>query len=150
MNKAFVREPESDAQAYCPRCGSLGTPVNAAAMDTHIRPDVRRRMGDAAWFCAFARCDVAYFNTFEAVVTVGELKTPVYPKDLDAPICACFGFTRDDVEADAREGVPTRIRALLARSQSHEARCHTLAADGKCCMREVQRLFMKLREQAAP
>jgi hypothetical protein len=90
---------------------------------------------------------VAYFNAMEQTVLVSELKAPVYPRDIDAPICACFGFGYDDVEADVRDGQPTRIRQLLARSQSSEAQCRTLAVDGLCCMREVQRLFMKLTSE---
>jgi hypothetical protein len=88
---------------------------------------------------------VAYFDAMEQVVFVSELNAPVYPHEIDAPICACFGFGYDDVEADVRDGQPTRIRELLRRSQSDHARCQTLAADGQCCMRKVQQLFMTLR-----
>ena len=147
MNKAFVREPEVDGRAFCPRCRSLGVPVETGPLDTHIRPQSRGKMHDAAWFCAFARCDVAYFNLFDAVVTTDELRAPVYPYDPDAPICACFGLTYDDVEADVREGVPTRIRGLLAKSKSNAARCETLAANGRCCISAVQELYMRLRSQ---
>lgn len=143
MNKAFVREPESDGRAYCLRCGSLGTPVSGATLDRYVQAESRRRLGDSAWFCDFARCDVAYFDLFERFVAVNDLQTAVYPKDLDAPICACFGFTTEEIEADVREGTPTRIRALLAKSKSSDAQCHKLAADGQCCMREVQRLYMR-------
>ena len=101
-------------------------------------------MGDSAWFCDFARCDVAYFDLFKRTVTVNELQSAVYPKDAALPICACFGFTLEDIEADVRQGTPIRIRELLAKSKSADAQCHTLAADGRCCMREVQRLYMKL------
>lgn len=142
-----MREPDDGGRAYCPRCGSLGIPVDTGPLDTHIRPQWRATMHDAAWFCGFARCDVAYFNLFDAVVQVSELKAPIYPHDLNAPLCACFGFTYDDVEADVREGTPTRIRQLLARSKSGEARCQTLAADGRCCMSAVQELYMKLRSR---
>jgi hypothetical protein len=145
MNKAFVKEPEMDGRAYCPRCQTLGVPVAAGPLDTHIQRESRAKMHDAAWFCCFPQCEVAYFNVFETAVLVDELKGPVYPKDPDAPLCACFDFDYEDVLADARDDKPTRIRELLARSQSEEARCHTLAADGQCCMREVQRLYMKLR-----
>jgi hypothetical protein len=86
---------------------------------------------------------------FDAIVVIGELKSPVYPKELDAPLCACFGFTYEDVEADVREGAPARIRGLLAKSQSREARCESLAADGRCCIRAVQELYLKLRSQAS-
>jgi len=143
MNKAFVREPEFDGRAYCLRCGSLGTPVNKATLDRHVQKPSRSRMGDSAWFCDSTRCDVAYFDLFERFVAVDELQSPVYPKDAAAPICACFGFTLEDIEADAHEGTPTRIRDLLAKSKSGDAQCRTLAADGQCCMPEVQRLYMR-------
>jgi hypothetical protein len=147
MNKAFVREPDDDGRAYCPRCRSLGLPVAAGPLDTHIRPESRSKMRDDAWFCNFPRCDVAYFNQFDTVVTTDELRTPVYPKDANAPLCACFGFSYDDVVADIDDGTPTRIRALLAKSKSPAANCHTLAPDGRCCMSAVQELYMKLRAQ---
>lgn len=145
MNKAFVREPEFDGRAYCPRCQTQGTPVGPTTLDAQIRADVRSRLQDTAWYCGYVRCDVAYFNLMEAVVLVEELNVPVYPYDLDAPLCPCFGLTYDDVEADVREGVPTRIRELLQKSQSPEARCQAVAIDGQCCLTEVQRLYMKLR-----
>ena len=148
MNKAFVREPEDDGREFCPRCGTLGVPVDDRPLDTHIREESRAKLRDSAWFCNFARCDVAYFNQFGGVVLMDELKRPVYPHDLNAPICACFGLTYDDVEADVQEGAPTRVRDLLAKSKSSEANCHTLAADGRCCMSAVQELYMKLRSQA--
>jgi len=142
MNKAFVREPEFDGKAYCPQCGSLGAAVSEATLDHHVLEPGRSRLGDAAWCCGFAKCDVAYFDLFESRVSVEELRTPVYPKNADAPICRCFGFTIEDLEADVTEGTPTRVRELLARSKSSDANCRVLAADGQCCMREVQRLYM--------
>ncbi len=143
MNKAFIREPEFDGRAYCPRCGSLGTPVNNATLDHHVQKKSRPQMGDSAWFCNFPRCDVAYFDLFERFVAVNELQSTVYPKDSAAPICACFGFRFEDIEADVSHGAPIRIRELLAKSKSSDAQCHTLAADGRCCMAEVQRLYMR-------
>ncbi|MEQ8786295.1 MAG: hypothetical protein RIC55_08345 [Pirellulaceae bacterium] len=143
MNKAFVREPELDGRAYCPRCGSLGVAVGAGPLDHHILPQHRAHLSDSAFFCDFARCEAVYFDHLERVVTVDQLKTPIYPKDPSAVICACFGFTLDEVEADVAEGAPTRIRALLAKSKTDAARCGSLAVDGQCCMSKVQRLYMQ-------
>lgn len=150
MNKAFVREPDDNGKAFCPRCGTLGVAVGAGPMDVHIREGSRAKLREAAWFCPFGRCDVAYFNQLEAVVETHELKSPVYPKDFDAPICACFGFTYDEVEADVRDGAPTRIRALLAKSQSADAHCKLLAVDGRCCMSAVTELYLKLQQTGNP
>lgn len=143
MNKAFVREPEFDGKAFCPRCGSLGVEVGQAVLDRHLRDEARGRLGNSAWFCGFAQCEVAYFDLFERLATVEQLRCEVFPKSPSAPICACFCFTLDDLDEDLREGAPTRVRALLARSKTSEARCRELAADGQCCMREVQRLYVR-------
>lgn len=145
MNKAFVKEPEFDGRGYCPRCGSLGISVGGAVLRNHLTDQAAAKLGDAAWFCEFAKCTVAYFNMLDVVAEVHELRQPVYPKDPDASLCACFGFTMEEIEADAREEKPVRIRALLAKSQSDAARCSELAANGQCCLREIQRLYMRLR-----
>jgi hypothetical protein len=145
MNKAFVREPEFDGRAFCPRCGTLGAPVEAGPLDRYIQPESRTKLGESAWFCGYPHCDVAYFNLFEAVVMADELTKPIYPVDLDAPICACFGLNYDDVEADVREGTPTRVRELLQKSKSPAAQCTAIAPDGQCCMGKVQELYMRLR-----
>ncbi|WP_428305730.1 hypothetical protein [Lacipirellula sp.] len=144
MNKAFVREPESDGRAFCPRCGALGSPVEHQVLNRYVRPESRSMLGDTAWFCAFPRCDVAYFNLFDAVVSAAELTAPVYPKDLDAPICACFGLNYDDVAADVADGVPTRLRANMDRAKT-AARCEQLAADGRSCAGALQELYLRLR-----
>lgn len=148
MNKAFVREPEDDGRAFCPRCGTLGAPVTRGPLDTHIRPESRAKMLDAAWHCGFHRCGVAYFNQFGAVVMMDELKAPTYPYDANAPICACFGLTYDDVVADVDDETPKRIREVLAKSKAGDSQCHTLAADGRSCMGAVQELYMRLKSQS--
>lgn len=144
MNKAFVRERDADARMLCPRCGTPGTAVGTGPLDTHIQESVRSRLADSAWYCSHTACEVAYFNMFEQCVLVSELRSPVYPYDIDAPICACFGLTWNDVDADSRDDAPLRIRQLLKNAKSSEARCQLLAIDGQCCIREVQQLYMKL------
>lgn len=150
MNKAFIREPEDDGRAYCPRCGNLGLPVNSGPLDTHIKTESRAKMLDAAWFCNYYRCDVAYFNQFGSVVLMDELKAPVYPYDVNAPICVCYGLTYDDVEADANEAVPVRIRAVVVKSKAGAAECHRLAADGRSCLGTLQELYMRLKAAGKP
>ena len=143
MNKAFIREPELDGRAYCPRCGALGTAVDRETLDYHVQKQARPRLADSAWYCEFAKCDTGYFDQFDRVVSISELEYPVYPKASAAPICACFGFTFEDLEADVFEGTPVRIRELLDKSECTDAQCQTLAANGQCCMPEVQRLYMR-------
>ncbi len=84
MNKAFVREPEADGHAYCPRCGTVGIRVAQGPLDTHIRPDCRGKIADAGLVLCIHACEVAYFDGFERFVVLDELHQHPYPFDLDA------------------------------------------------------------------
>jgi hypothetical protein len=145
MNKAFVREPDDTGQGHCPACGSLGVAVVRETWQAHVNADAQGSLSETAFFCPFAKCDVAYFDMFERTVKVDLLRHPVYPKDAEAPLCGCFGLTCEDVKADIREGGVTRVRELLAKAKTPAAHCLTMAASGQCCVSEVQRYYMKLR-----
>jgi len=144
MNKAFVREPDAD-DVFCPRCQSLGETVLASACAAATTEDQRKRLADRVFFCPAASCPVAYFDALESTIEAASLLKPVYPKDVSAPLCACFGLKLEDVEDDIAEGTPRRIRELLAKSKSPAAHCTTASPTGKCCMQEVQRIYFKLR-----
>jgi hypothetical protein len=146
MNKAFVKE-SVDPGDRCPGCGAIGTSVYQATMRAHLSAEECDRLADPAFFCPYPTCEVAYFDQFERTVAAASLRTPLYPKVPDAPICPCFGLTSEDIEADVAEGVVTRVRAHLARTKSDETRCATKTADGQSCVAAVQRYFMRLREQ---
>ena len=149
MNKAFVREPDFDGRVFCPRCGSQALAIGSGPLDQYLTGTARRKFAETAYCCEFSRCDVVYFQPPDIVAMIDDLRRPAYPYDLDAaPLCACFGLNYDDIESDVRDGQPTRIRELLAKSKSTAAHCAALALDGRCCLTEVQRLYMKLRQAA--
>jgi hypothetical protein len=145
MNKAFIREPDDTGQMHCPACGSLGVAVERETWEAHVAEAVATGLADTAFFCPFDKCQVAYFDMFERRVTTEQLSHGVYPKDPQAPICGCFGLTRDEVQADARAGKVERVRELLAKSKSPDARCRTMSPTGQSCAGEVQRCYMKER-----
>lgn len=145
MNKAFVREPDDTGQRFCPRCGSLGVPLGEETLDAQLSPQARLQIGQTVQFCPFPRCEVVYFDDAERVIDLVTYGRPVFPKDPSAPICSCFGLTLDDIEADIAEGGVRRVKELLAKAKSPAARCTRLAPSGQCCISEVQRRYMQLR-----
>ncbi|MGD9646819.1 MAG: hypothetical protein AB7U73_13980 [Pirellulales bacterium] len=145
MNKAFVREPDDNGQRLCPRCGSLGVPVAPGTIAAHLPPDEASGLAEAAFFCPFGTCDVAYFDIFERILPVDRLAHAVWPKDPAAPICACFGVGVDEIEADIRDGSVERTRAVVEKANSPAAHCATASASGRSCVADVQRYYMKLR-----
>lgn len=145
MNKAFLKEDESGGQGRCPLCDGAGVPVGKETLDAFVRREGRREIADTAFYCPTPHCDAVYFDVFERVIRHEELTKPVYPKDPEAPMCGCFGLTRDDIEADIREGTPTRVRSLLAKARSDAARCVVCNVSGQTCVPDVQRYYMKHR-----
>jgi bacterioferritin-associated ferredoxin len=144
MNKAFVREPDPGSE-FCPRCGSEGQPVLRETIVAQLPPASESPLAVTANFCPQGTCEVAYFDMFERVILVSELRQPVFPKDPDAPICACFQFTAKEIDQDIAEGVVTRTKELLAKAKSDAARCAQLAPNGRSCVAEVQRYYMQHR-----
>ena len=146
MNKAFVKEPDTSA-ANCPRCQSIGVAVGPMTLEAQLDEASLKQVADHAFFCPLATCDVAYFDEFERVVFCGSLRKPVYPKDPTAPMCACFSLTCEDVECDLDDGTPTRIRELLVKAKSAEARCQSKSPTGQPCIAEVQRYYLRMVSQ---
>jgi hypothetical protein len=145
MNKAFVREPDQTAD-YCPRCGSKGQPVGRETIQSYLPDGTTPTVSDPANFCPTPQCDVAYFDAFDRVVLTGDLNRSVYPKDADAPMCVCFGLTRNDIEQDVREGVVSRVRAVVEKANSPDAQCSRLAANGQPCAAYVQKYYLQCRQ----
>jgi hypothetical protein len=148
MNKAFVREPDDTGQRHCPACGSLALAVGAATLEAQLSAELRQGLAESAYFCPYPHCEVAYFDDYERRVAAAALPQPVYPKSPSAPLCACFGLTLDDIEADLAEGTPRRVRALLEQARSAEARCTTRSASGRSCVAEVQRTYLRMQAAA--
>ena len=144
MNKAFVRESDSDVR-HCPFCGSLGQAVERVTLDAWVQPESRGHIGDSAMFCTEPQCEVAYFDSFERVVTIDKLTRPAYPKSADSPICGCFGLTCGEIEEDVAESGVARTRAAVERAKSPDARCSVMSANGQSCIAEIQRYYFKCR-----
>jgi hypothetical protein len=143
MNKAFTREPDEPDEVHCPACGAIGSPVSTTTIAQHLRDFDVSPLSSSACFCPTPTCDIAYFDGFNQTIEAARLNRAVYPKDLDAPICACFRLKAVDVEADAQANNPAGVRELIRMSQTERARCEEMAADGKCCVPQVQQVYLK-------
>ena len=142
MNKAFVREADS-TEIYCPLCGAVGEIVPESAVANYVSAELRQRLGAMVYFCETPTCEAVYFDAVEDHIATRELLRPVYPKDPAAPLCACFGFTRDEIEQDIAAGSPQRIRALVAKSKTTAAHCGDAAANGRSCLAAVQKYYFR-------
>jgi hypothetical protein len=122
--------------------------VGTAVLQRYLADEQLARLSGTARFCPSPKCPVAYFDSFEHSVLAADLARPVYPKDPDAPMCACFGVTRAEVELDVSEGVVTRTRAAVEQAKSPLARCSEMAANGRPCIAYLQKYYMQRSQEA--
>jgi hypothetical protein len=146
MNKAFVREPDQTV-SHCPGCQSIGQSVGPQTLNAMLSPDSRKGLAESANFCPQTQCEVVYFDDFSGVVTRAAMSGPIPIKDTDAPLCGCFGITRDDIEDDIAEGRVARTKAAILKAQSDQARCSTRSPHGRSCVSEIQGYFMKCKQR---
>ena len=147
MNKAFLREPEQ-ADARCPGCQSVGQVVGPQTLNAQLTPVVRKTLAESGYFCSNVRCEVVYYDDFAGAVSRQAFQQAIPLKDADAPLCACFGVMRSDIEEDVEEGGVTRTRAAVLKAQSDEARCATQAPNGRTCAPELQRYYLRCKQHA--
>ena len=146
MNKAFVREPDESA-SRCPVCQTTGQPVGPETLKAQLDDASRIRLAESAYFCPDGLCDVVYFDDYSAVVNRSDFRRPIPIKDAEAPLCSCFGLTRDDIDLDIVEGSVVRTKAAVEKAQSGEARCTTKSPNGRSCVQEVQRYYLKQKQR---
>src|SRR4029078_2476739 len=113
----------------------------------YLSSDVRQRLGNSGCFSETPTCEAGYFDVVEDFAPTSELLKPCYPKDPDAPLCACFGLTSDDIEQDLAEGTPRRVREVVAKAKTDAANCGTLSASGQSCVAAVQKYYMRRLQQ---
>jgi hypothetical protein len=149
MNKAFIKEADGDLAA-CPKCGTAGHTVYRQTLEAQLPEEMRKRLTESAFFCPSARCPVVYFDLFDRLVEEHEVPSPVYPKNPNAPLCACFGLTADDIEQDIAEGGVARTRACVEKARSALARCAERSPSGQSCIAFVQSYYMQRKGRANP
>ena len=114
----------------------------------HVADPAATSLADSAFFCPYAKCAVVYFDMFDRRVTSNnQLRHGVYSEDPQAPVCACYGMTLEEVAADAQAGVVERVRELVLKAKSGAAECLVETASGQSCVAEVQRCYMTARGQ---
>ena len=151
MSRAFIKEPETTGPG-CPSppgCGGTGVPVSRATLQARLRPAAAERFLDAGYFCPDPACAVAYFDARRERALRDEMIDPAWPKNAGAPLCACFGVTREALEDLGRRGDKAAMRAFLERTGSPEAHCEIRAADGRSCATEARRVFIRELQRAA-
>lgn len=143
MNKAFVRDPDEPELLRCPRCGVPGQPVGRGHVEAHLPDGFSATLGNSCFYCGNANCEAGYFDSHEQAIPADQLTHRAYPKWPDAPVCPCLRLSAADVEADAQQQNPARVRQALEHGKSRDARCAELHPACGPCTGQIQKLYLR-------
>ena len=150
MSQAFVREPDAP-EPRCPApsgCGGLGQAVTRVTLTANVGEEVGRALDGELFFCPDPGCEVAYFDSTAGRIAVDRLIERRWPKDPDAPLCACLGVTEETITDWARENRTDQMKAFLKRTEGPEAHCLSRTHAGRGCVLDARRVFV--REKGLP
>lgn len=145
MSRAFVKEADAK-EPRCPSppgCGGTGIAVSSATIQANVAIEARVEFHGDAFFCPDPDCTIAYFDGFGTRIERSAMLRRAWPKDPDAPVCSCFEVTAADIEEWADRGAKVKVRELIDRTKGADAKCLTLAPDGRCCEEKVRRVFLR-------
>ncbi|HEX9004002.1 MAG TPA: hypothetical protein VGB07_29090 [Blastocatellia bacterium] len=142
---------KAGAQPVCLSCEGASQPVTLRTMLLMLKSEFFDQVGESQYrFCASPDCPVVYFSR-ERRFTSDNLRIRVGLKEKDGliPLCYCFGFNEQDLQAEIKaEGhttIPQRISAL---TKERMCACEERNPSGACCLGEVTKAVKRLMKEA--
>lgn len=149
--KPVVELQTLDSQRGCSSCNGQSRPVTLRTMLLMLKPGLFEQVGENQYrFCVSPDCAVVYFSRARSFTT-GDLRVRVGLKEKDGliPLCYCFGFNEQDLQAEIKtEGhtsIPQRIAAF---TKERMCACEERNPSGACCLGEVAKTVKRLMKGA--
>ncbi len=140
--------PPADSNAsLCPEDGFAGKPVDfttvAALANGPVPPRQTFRL------CHDAECDVVYYGSAGAVLTVSDLNVqPGFKSAGDGLVCYCFLHRKDDIARQLSEsGETTIFDSIESEVEAGNCACDVRSPSGKCCLGEVRETIRILEKE---
>lgn len=140
-----------EAQRVCSSCQGASQPVTLRTLLLMLKPKFFDQLGESQYrFCASPDCPVVYFSR-ERSFTTGDLRIRVGLKEKDSliPLCYCFGFNEQDLQAEIKtEGHTTIPQRIAALTKERMCACEERNPSGACCLGEVAKTVKRLMKGA--
>jgi len=137
------REQAPDRRARCPACGASGRRVGEITLRSLVREARRDELGSLSEFafCGAMGCELAYFAADGRTVRKSDVKVRIGVKEASSPrpLCYCFDYSAEDLEAEAGAGSGAIVQEITARCREGLDRCAETNPRGACCLGDVRR-----------
>lgn len=147
--------PQHCGPAKCPACGELGKTVQRITLGALLKPEKRPEIPrqKEVCFCRSAACDIVYFIPDRVLFRKEDLSVLVglkEPTNLKAPVCYCFGWTPEKIQAEIKTTEKsTAIEQIKAQVQSGNCYCEITNPQGSCCLGNVSKVTKEIAQRLA-
>lgn len=121
----------------CPRNGIEYAEVPVQTILHHLRRPWEWKEGmQRYYFCDDPACEVVYFGEDGSTLLRDDLRGTVGIKapSPDAPLCYCFGISRQDAAAE-----PSLREFVVEKTRLGLCSCETRNPSGRCCLKDFPR-----------
>ncbi len=142
-----LHPPQKCSSAKCPECGELGKTVQRITLGALVKPEKRSQIPkqEEFCFCRNATCDVVYFIPNCLLFRKDDLNVLVglkEPQNSKAPVCYCFGWTPDKIQAEIKgTSKSTAIDQIKTQVRAGNCYCEVTNPQGSCCLGNVSRII---------
>ncbi len=135
----------------CPKCQGLGKTVQRVTLGSLVKPEKRHQIPvvDEFCFCRNPKCNVVYFRPGKVIFQKNDLNVKVgikEPDDLTVPVCYCFGWTPQKIQAEIETtGKTTAVDQIKTQVKGGNCYCEVTNPQGSCCLGNVSQVIKKIQ-----
>lgn len=123
----------------CPKNGHKGQLVPTITLKSLLKPTALKQLNPEAYyrFCSSSDCSVVYYSEDGQTFGIEDLKVPVFQKNSDEniPACYCFGWSRQRIREEGKDRAVTEITNHV---QAKRCGCEVNNPQGSCCLKNVK------------
>lgn len=148
------KKNETRWQRICPQDGTKGKPVQLITLKSLLVPVALEQLNPATtyWFCPSPNCLVVYFSEQGQTFTTADLKVPVFQKNVDENVfaCYCFGWSRQRIREELKQsGESNAVDMIMTHVKAKRCGCEVNNPQGSCCLENVRSVVKQTVEELA-
>lgn len=135
----------------CPLSKTKGKQVKLITLKSLLNANALARLESdkTYYFCSEQECNVVYFNEEQQVFIKNDLKVPVFQKDIeeDVPACYCFNRTRARIREEIKQtGKSQAVQEISMHIKANRCGCEVNNPQGSCCLGNVSAFIKQVQK----
>ncbi|MEG4593057.1 hypothetical protein QUB00_14755 [Microcoleus sp. F8_C2] len=138
-------------QRICPNDSTKGKPVELVTLKSLLIGAALEKLDPQSTytFCPSSNCSVVYFSNTGQTFTTVDLKVPVFQKDFNeqVPACYCFDWSRQRIREEIEQtGTSSAVASITAHIKAKRCGCEVNNPKGVCCLANVRETVHQIQQ----